>query len=228
MTRNKVRRFYCRSNPKWTLPYAIPTKEALRKYPCCNDATVTKGLRTLIQDDETFAFQKLLDGIESRRQRLYKMDLPVGENRIAELLQAGFIIDTVPSGKVSLRTVERRRKQASDFCKVFGKLRLKEFTEDYLWALHAACATGCSVFNKVQIKLEIKDAKAIRKGIHDFVKRESRTTAWILQSYDWGWQRHPLLKLAPKSTRRLAGFLQKQLHHPKTIDYLPFFGDQHV
>ena len=228
MTPNKVRPFYCRSNPKWIVPYAIPSHQVLEHYPCCMDATVTKGLRTLIQDDESFAFQKLKDGLHLRRQRLYAKNLPVGEYKIGELLRAGFIIDTVPSGRISLRTVERRRKQASLFCKVFGKHRLKEFTEDYLWTFHAACATGCTVFNKVPIKLDVKDAKALRRGLHNFVKHQSTTPVWILRNYDWSWQKHPSLQHAPTSTRMLAGYLQKQLHHPKTQDYLPFFGAHHA
>ena len=228
MTAQPIRTFRTSHKPIRYYKYRTSTPDDLKGYPCCFDATVTTGLRTLIQDDQLFAFQKLQDGLALRRRQLMKKNLPVGEYTIAELLRAGFILDTVPLKPTALRTVERRRKQASTFCTVFGKLQLKQFTEDFLWMFHAVCATGCSDFNNAHIKVEMKDAKALRRGIHDFVKHHSSTPVWILRTYNWDWQSHPTFNRRPKSTRMLKAYLLKRPNHPKFKDYLPFFGAHHV
>ena len=183
-------RIYYSKETKQTIRYIVPFPDELTKYPCCSNAIITERLRTLLKEQPVFAHLLLKDGLSHRRKRLFDKRQDIGEYKLSELIKAGYIIQTIPTDPVSLRTVARNRKRASIFCKVFGHLRLTDFTEDYLWSLHAACATECTEFNGVNISLKLKEAKALRQGIYDFLKRYSKTKPWILPKYRTNWQSH--------------------------------------
>ena len=75
MTAQPIRTFRTTHKPIRYYKYRPSTPDDLKGYPCCLDATVTTGLRTLIQDAQLFAFQKLQDGLGLRRMQLMKKKL---------------------------------------------------------------------------------------------------------------------------------------------------------
>jgi len=206
--------------------YNTPNKEELQQYPCCLDATVTKGLNSLIDDDEPFAFLKLRDGLNHRRRTMKMSNLPIEKMLLKDLLKAGYIIDTIPQHPVDIRTVERHRKRASVLAKVFGHLRLEQINEDFLWKVHAGHSAGYTVYPDLPKNTQLATTKALRKGIYLLLKKQ-KMKPWILQTFKTDWQTHRDLNDFNLHLPRLRASLQKHPKFPSRKTYTQFFKRSH-
>ena len=218
-----VTQYFCTTDtPPRFYPYKDSTPEQLKQFPCCLNATTSKGLETLIKSDRIFAFRKLSDGLSYRRKRINRSKRSIESITVGELLKAGYIIDSVPQKTVSIRTVQRNRRRASDLCLVFGKISLANITEDYLWTVHAKVETGFQSPQSHEPPIDIKMLKAFRKGIHQYLKQRN-IQPWILPNFDWEWQTNPALSKAVKTKRYLSQYLKTHQNHPNAKQYFQFF-----
>ena len=150
----------------------------LSRYPCCLNATTTKGLMKLIRQQPD-SWWLWLSMQKKGRHDFQKLTL---ERAIWE----GFFPKTTPEHPVSFPTMSRARSKARMLLDFLPQNRLiGNITEHDLWEWHVRIAVL-----KQGGELKIKDLDDLRRMIYELQGKIGLNRAQRVSSYfDWDWRR---------------------------------------